>query len=160
MPSSGNPKENTIYQHILIPTDGSALSSKAVKDGVALAQALGAKVTFFTATSPFSSIGDLDHAFAGVPELVRQQALSYLESEARNALAAASAAAAAAGVEAGTFMTESNEPYEAIIAAAKSKGADLIFMASHGRRGVKAVILGSVTQKILTHTELPVLVCR
>lgn len=144
----------------MIPTDGSKLSTKAVAEGVKLASALGSRLTFLTVTQPLASLGDHDHAFAGMPETFRRQALEYLEAAAREALAAASSAAKAASVPANILMVESDHPHEAIIAAAKLNGADLILMASHGRSGVKAVLLGSVTQKVLTHTDLPVLVCR
>lgn len=157
---STNIVEVAIYRHILIPTDGSTLSSKAVAEGVKLASSLGADLTFLTVTVPFASLGDLDHAFAHMPENVRRDAIAYLEAEARAALTAATSAATTAGVTADTLIVTNAHPHEAIIAAAKSKGADLILMASHGRSGVKAVLLGSVTQKVLAHTNLPVLVCR
>jgi len=152
--------EVAIYQHILIAVDGSSLSEHAVTEGLKLAKALGARVTIFTATEQFSSLGDVGHAFAGAPEPVRHQARDYLEAQARTAQARACAAAAAAGVKAEALLAESDHPHQAIIEAAKAKAADLIVMASHGRRGVTAVLLGSVTHKVLTHSELPVLVCR
>lgn len=149
-----------MYQHILVPTDGSKLSAKAVAEGIKLAGALGSHLTFLTVITPFASLGTLDHAFGGAPESVRREALAFLEGEAREVLATALSSAKSAGIAADTLFVESGHAHEAIIAAAKSKGADLILMASHGRSGVKAVLLGSVTQKVLTHTQLPVLVCR
>ena len=149
-----------MYQHILIPTDGSQLSANAVAEGIKLAGALGSQLTFLTVIMPFASLGELDHAFAGMPDDFRREALAFLEAEAREALATALSPAKSAGVAADTLFVENSHPHEAIIAAAKSKGADLILMASHGRSGVKAALLGSVTQKVLSHTELPVLVCR
>jgi nucleotide-binding universal stress UspA family protein len=149
-----------MYQHILVPTDGSKLSANAVAEGIRLARALGAHLTFLTVITPFASLGELDHAFGGMPDSFRRQGLAFLEGEAREALATALSSAKSAGVAAETLFVESGHPHEAIIAAAKSKGADLILMASHGRSGVKAVLLGSVTQKVLAHTQLPVLVCR
>jgi nucleotide-binding universal stress UspA family protein len=149
-----------MYQHILIPTDGSKLSANAVAEGIKLAGALGASLTFLTVITPFASLGDLDHAFGGMPESFRRQALAFLEGEAREALATALSSAKSAGVAADTLLVESGNAHEAIISAAKSKGVDLILMASHGRSGVKAVLLGSVTQRVLTHSQLPVLVCR
>jgi nucleotide-binding universal stress UspA family protein len=151
---------SSIYQHILIPTDGSALSAKGVEEGVKLARSLGSRVTFLIATTPFSSMGDLGHAFAGAPEAFRRQALEYLNEDALKALAAASSVAEAAGVTAGAIKVESDHPHEVIIDTAKSKGADLILMASHGRSGLKAAFLGSVTQKVVAHSHLPVLICR
>ena len=158
--SGPNQVVDFIYRHILIPTDGSKLSGKAVEEGLRLASALGSSVTFFIAAAPFASIGDLDHAFAGAPEAVRQQARNYLETEAREALRSAASVAAARGVSADSLIVESDQLHEAIIAAAKAKGADLIVMASHGRHGAKAILLGSVAHKVLTHTNLPVLICR
>jgi nucleotide-binding universal stress UspA family protein len=149
-----------MYRHILIPTDGSDLSVKAVQHGVKLARVLGSRVTFFSSTKPLSSLGDLEHAFGGTSESFKKQALEYLQSGAREALRAASEVATAADVTAEGLTVESEHPYEAIIDAAKSRDADLIVMASHGRSGVKAALLGSVTQKVLAHTDLPVLVCR
>ncbi len=149
-----------MYQHILVPTDGSKLSANAVAEGIKLAGALGSHLTFLTVIAPFASLGDLDHAFSGMPDSFRRTALTFLEGEAREAVATALSSAKSASVAADTLVVESGHPHEAIIAAAKSKGADLILMASHGRSGVKSVLLGSVTQKVLAHTQLPVLVCR
>ncbi len=149
-----------MYRHILVPTDGSDLSMKAVVEGVKLAGALGSHLTFLTVEIPFASLGDYGHAFAGLPEEVRSQALTYLRSEARAALERATSTAKSAAVASDTKIVESDHPYQAILATAKLIGADLILMASHGRSGVNALLLGSVTQKILAHTDLPVLVCR
>jgi len=147
-------------KHIIIATDGSELAGKAGAEGIQLARVLGARVTFLTVTSPFASLGDQDTAFAGLPEAVRHQALAYLNADADRTLSAAVSAAKAAGVNADSMKVESRQPHEAIIATAKLSGADLILMASHGRSGIKAVLLGSVTQKVLTHSEAPVLVVR
>ena len=149
-----------IYRHILIPTDGSELSTKAVSEGVKLAGALGAEVTFMTVMVPFAGLGDLSHAFSSVPESIRRQAIVFLEAEAHNVLSAALSAAKSAGLTADTLVVESSQPHEAIVAAAKSKGADLILMGSHGRSGANALLLGSVTQKVLAHANVPVLVYR
>ncbi|MFN3745257.1 MAG: universal stress protein [Hyphomicrobiaceae bacterium] len=147
-------------KHILVATDGSELAGKAVSEGVRLASGLGAQLTFLTVTAPFASLGDHDAAFARLPETVRAQALAYLDREANETLSAALSAARAAGVKADIIKVESRHPHEAIIATAKSKGADLIVVASHGRSGVKSLLLGSVTDKVLTHAHIPVLVCR
>lgn len=152
--------EAAIYKKILIPIDGSKLSAKAVQEGVNLANTLGSSVTFLIATKPFSSLGDLDHAFGGSSDSFKRQAIEYLEAGAREALRSASEVARAANVHADTLTVEIDQPHVAIIDAATSTGADLILMASHGRSGVKAALLGSVTHKVLTHTSLPVLVCR
>jgi nucleotide-binding universal stress UspA family protein len=155
-----NKRRAAIYRHILIPTDGSELSTKAVSEGVKLAGALGASVTFMTAMVPFAGLGDLSHAFSSVPGSIRRQAIAFLEAEAHNVLSASLSAAQSAGLTADTLMVESGQPHEAIVAAAKSKGADLILMGSHGRSGTNTFLLGSVTQKVLSHANVPVLVCR
>ncbi len=146
-------------KHILIATDGSELASKAVAEGISLATALGSHITFLTVTAPLASLGDQSNAFTGLPESVRRDALAYLAGDADRTLSAARAAANSAGIRADVLKVESNQPHEAIIAAAKSTGADLIVIASHGRSGIKAVLLGSVAQKVLTYSDLPVLVC-
>ena len=145
-----------MYKHLLVPTDGSPLSDYAVDQALALAKALGARVTLFTAIEPF-------HVIAYVPEQVAESRSSYEEHARRAAdqrLAAAAAKASAAGVAHATETVGSEDPHEAIIAAARAHGCDLVAMASHGRRGVKALVLGSVTAKVLTHSGIPVLVYR
>ena len=129
-------------------------------DGIRLAGVLGSHLTFITVMVPFATLGDLGHAFSGSPETVRRQAIAFLEFGSREALSNALAAAKSAGLTADTLMVENEHPHEAIIAAAKSKNVDLILMASHGRSGAKAILLGSVTQKVLAHTNLSVLVYR
>jgi nucleotide-binding universal stress UspA family protein len=145
--------------HILIATDGSELASKAVTEGISLASALGGHITFLTVTAPLASLGDQSNTFAGVPESVRRDALAYLAGDADRTLSGARAAANCAGIRADVLKVENSQPHEAIIAAAKTTGADLIVIASHGRSGIKAVLLGSVAQKVLTYSDLPVLVC-
>jgi nucleotide-binding universal stress UspA family protein len=95
-----------MYQHILVSTDGSTLANKAVAEGVKLASALGSHLTFLTVFVPFASLADHDHAFAGMLESVRRQALAYLEAEGREALATASSVAKSAGVVADTLWGE------------------------------------------------------
>ena len=145
-----------MYTHLLVPTDGSPLSDHALDQALALARALGARVTLFTVVEPF-------HAIAYTPEQVVESASSY-EAHARAAadrrLQEAAVRAAAAGVAHRTEVAMGEDPHEAIIAAARTHGCDLVAMASHGRRGVKALVLGSVTAKVLTHSEVPVLVYR
>ena len=149
-----------MYRHILIPTDGSELSGKAISHGVALAKAVGAKVTFVTVATPLQGLGDKAHMFEGLPEPMRKQALDYLFAHAREALGVACAAAKAAGVPCGAEQVEHRHPYEAIIAVAEKEGCDLVLMASHGRSGASGLLLGSETTKVLTHSKIPVLVCR
>jgi len=147
-----------MYQHILIPTDGSELAGSAVKQGVSLAKSIGASVTalvvetpFFVFDVPYWEMDDLRGAFAEQAEDVKQHANKVLR--------AAAAIAKKSGVPCKTLHVVKDHPYEAIIATAKENHCDLIVMASHGRSGIAAVLLGSVTAKVLTHTKVPVLVC-
>jgi nucleotide-binding universal stress UspA family protein len=145
-----------MYGHILIPTDGSDLSNNAVRHGLTLAKALNAKVTGITITIPF-------HVFAIDPETVTYTLDSYRKrtsAEATKYLTQINDAAAAVGVTCDVIETEHEHPYSAIIDAANKNGCDLIVMASHGRRGISAVVLGSETVKVLTHSNIPVLVYR
>ena len=145
-----------MYQHILLPTDGSALSQSAVQYGVTLAKSVGAKVTGITVTEPF-------HVFAVDTEMLTDTPESYKHRTKKLAtkyLAQLKDAAAHAGVGCEVIEVEHEHPYQAIIDAAKEKGCDLIVMASHGRRGLSAIVLGSETVKVLTHGSTPVLVYR
>jgi nucleotide-binding universal stress UspA family protein len=145
-----------MYQHILIPTDGSERSARAIAQGVAVAALLNARVTALMATPPIPPI--LLEGLAGPvhTEELEQNAKDY----ATRSLAVAAEAAAAAGVRCETTHLQHDRPWEAIIQTAERKGCDLIIMASHGRAGVSAVVLGSETNKVLTHSKIPVLVCR
>jgi len=145
-----------MYKNILIATDGSDLSGKAVLHGIALAKVLGAKITAVTVSLPF-------HIFTLDPQVVEDTAVQYKKRVAESAartLATVASAAKAAGIACDTVNVEHEHPYQAIIDAAASKGCDLITMASHGRRGVSAIVLGSETVKVLTHSKIPVLVHR
>jgi nucleotide-binding universal stress UspA family protein len=154
-PHSGS---QPLYRHILIATDGSALAEKAVAHGLALARAVGASVTALTVEVPLSvyeapddKLPRLSDALSMHGELMRRYAAQVLQRVAE--------AADAAGVPCRTLVLEHAHPSEAIVEAAADKGCDLIVMASHGRRGISAALLGSVTRNVLTHTTLPVLVC-
>jgi nucleotide-binding universal stress UspA family protein len=145
-----------MYKHVLIPTDGSELSSRAEAAGVTMAKALDAKVTALTVTPPFQFIGtEPTMLVATEPEYEKAQA-----ARAEKTLERVKMTAAAIGVPVETLRTVSSNPFEAIIATAKERGCDLIFMASHGRSGLSGLILGSVTTKVLTHSKIPVLVYR
>ena len=150
-----------MYRHILIPTDGSELAEHAVTNGLSLAKSVGAKVTVIIVEDPFD--------WLSVPETraSRRQALDafarrneQIKKYAASVLSRAANAAKQAGVPCDTMQVENARPYQAIIAAASDKGCDLIAMTSHGRGGLSAVVLGSVTNKLLTHTKIPVLVYR
>jgi nucleotide-binding universal stress UspA family protein len=145
-----------MYRHILIPTDGSALSEMAIRQGIAFARSLSARVTAMTVSLPF-------HAFAVDPVMLTDTPAQYerdCEARAEKYLGVARAEAAVAGVPCETTHVWAAHPYEAIIDTARKAGCDLIFMASHGRKGVSALVLGSETVKVLTHSKIPVLVCR
>ncbi len=145
-----------MFKNVLIATDGSELSWKAVEHGIALAKSSGAKVTVVTVSLPF-------HIFTMDPQVVEDTADQYkkrMQERTAKLLSAVANAAKAAGVACDTVHVEHEHPYQAIIDTAVSKGCDLITMASHGRRGVSAIVLGSETVKVLTHTKIPVLVHR
>lgn len=145
-----------MYKHILIPTDGSELSLAAIDQGLAFASEIGAEVTFFTVTTPIRVYGVTGEQMAvGYEEYTRAA-----EEEGTRRLAEAQARAKALGVPCRTRMVESEHPHHAIIEAARDAGCDLIAMASHGRRGLSGLVLGSETLKVLTHSSIPVLVYR
>jgi nucleotide-binding universal stress UspA family protein len=150
-----------MYRHILIPTDGSELAEHAVTNGLSLAKSVGAKVTVVIVEDPFD--------WLSIPETraSKRQAFDALakhneqvKKHAANVLSRAADAAKQAGVLCDTMQVENARPYQAIIAAASERDCDLIAMSSHGRGGLSAVVLGSVTNKVLTHTKTPVLVYR
>ena len=145
-----------MYNNILIPTDGSDLATKAVEQGVLFAKEIGAKITAMTVTEPF-------HLLSVVPSQLEYTPIEYkrhAEAYAEKVLGVVSAAAKLAGVGCETLHVEHEHVYQAIIDAAASRRCDLILMASHGRRGVSAVVLGIVAVKVLTHSKIPVLVYR
>jgi len=145
-----------MYKHILIPTDGSDLSWIAVRRGVAFAKSIDARVTVVTVTAPFRTVTIDPAMVANTPEQYRKDS----EAAAARYLAAATEAAKQAGVACEGVHVVGDHPYQAIIDTAHAKGCDLIFMASHGRSGISAVLLGSETTKVLTHSKTPVLVYR
>jgi nucleotide-binding universal stress UspA family protein len=145
-----------LYKNILLPTDGSDLAAKAVEHGVSFAREIGAKLTAVTVTEPFS-------VFALAPsqlEYTRGEYEKHAKEYAEQTLAAVRGAANSAGVTCETVHIEREHVYEAIIDTATAHVCDLILMASHGRRGVSAIVLGSETVKVLTHSKIPVLVYR
>lgn len=144
-----------MFEHVLIPTDGSDLSLRAVKKGLALAKAVGAKVTAMT-VQPLMTDFIVEGVTITVSDLDRKQ----MHTEFGHRLDAARKEAAAQGIALECVQVEAREPWCAINEVAERVGADLIVMASHGRRGVSAVLLGSETQKLLTHSKVPVLVYR
>ena len=146
-----------MYMHILVPTDGSTLSLKAARTAGKLAAKLKAKVTAIYVIAPYMPPG-------GSESIVYEAAYSLREYETEMHRVADKALArveAAAGETTFAAVTKTHShPWEAIIDAAKARKCDLIVMASHGRRGLAGLLLGSETQKVLTHSKTPVLVCR
>ena len=145
-----------MYKHILVPVDGSKLSTKAVKTAVALAKLTQAKVTLFYAAPDFGGV----YYSEGALLAAHYTEASFRAQVAKHAQKILDAAAKPAGMEVETRHVVSEFPYDAIVRAAAKGKCDLIVMASHGRRGVAGFLLGSETQKVLTHTKLPVLVVR
>jgi nucleotide-binding universal stress UspA family protein len=145
-----------MFKHILIPTDGSDLSRKAILYGVQLAKESGAKVTGLTVVEPYQPAG-MDAVLIPVDEGDYEEQARVLSDR---AIEQVKMAAQAAGVPCETIREVNDQPYRAIIDAAQAVGCDLIVMASHGRRGISALLLGSETSKVLTHSTIPVLVYR
>jgi nucleotide-binding universal stress UspA family protein len=145
-----------MFTHILLPTDGTALSETAIRKGIRLARCLGARVSGVTVV-PEKKIYLYQ---TGVIVQSREDTLREHKPAVHRVLDTIRQAARNAGVSCETFFEISDSPYEAIVGAAELKKCDLIVMASHGRRGVKALLLGSETQKVLTHSKVPVLVVR
>ena len=146
-----------MFKHILISTDGSPVSNKAAKAGIALAHALGAKVTAYYAIEQLQLIYNEGY-------MMDQKMIDGFEESARAAgqkrVDAIGKMAKAAGVPFASVVTKANTPYQGIIDAAKKRKCDVIFMASHGRRGFSKLIMGSVTQRVLMHSKIPVVVYR
>lgn len=147
-----------MFKHILVPTDGSDFSMGSVKRALGFAKETGAKLTFFFAKPdyPIAFYGEGALIDPTTPEKFAEMA----NQQAQQILGECELLAKDLGVEHATAATISDVPYEGIISAAESNGCDLIFMASHGRRGIAAMLLGSETQKVLTHSKIPVLVYR
>ncbi|MGE3711411.1 MAG: universal stress protein [Hyphomicrobiaceae bacterium] len=145
-----------MFKHVLVPTDGSDLSMQAVEHGVALARAIGARVTVLTVVEPFAVLGTDSRRIAAT----RKAHHRYARNQADHALEEAAREAKRRGVLCATIQEEGEQPYQTIIEAATKGECDLIVMASHGRRGVAALVLGSETHKVLIHSSIPVLVYR
>lgn len=142
--------------HILIPTDGSSLASRAVEQGLSLAHELAARATILTVIEPFRIFSMDPHQIA----LTQGEYEQAARDQAAACLKEAASRAQAVGVSCDVTQVEHDQPYQAIIDVALARGCDMIAMSSHGRSGLSAVILGSVTLKVLTHSKLPVIVFR
>jgi nucleotide-binding universal stress UspA family protein len=152
---AANDQELTMYKHILVPTDGSDITAKAVDTAVALAKLSGARVTTLCVKEPFpySAISEMQP----VPP---QEFYDAQERIAADRVRMVMATAEAAGVTCSGSTVEALHPWEAILDLAKQQACDLIVMASHGRRGMAALLIGSETSRVLTHSPLPVLVVK
>jgi nucleotide-binding universal stress UspA family protein len=145
-----------MFKHLLVPTDGSRLSEVAIHKAIEFAKGINAKVTGFHVIPEF-------HVFTYRTEMLEDTKEEFIRDSrihAEKYLAVIEKAAKAAGVECDVAHTVSDQPHEAIIQAAAKRGCDLIAMASHGRKGMQGMLLGSETHKVLTHSRVPVLVYR
>ncbi len=149
-----------LFSHLLVPTDGTELSGAAAQRGIAIAAAMKARITFFHAKPEGRQSFFGGEGGGYVDQMPKEEFERQARAAAEDYLNALQAQATAAGVVSDQAIAESGAPYEGIIEAATSRGCDLIVMASHGRRGIKSLILGSETQKVLTHSKIPVLVYR
>jgi len=147
-----------MFKHLLVPSDGSPLSQEAVRQAVRFAKEAGARITAFYAKphAPMPQYVEgiqidraLQEQYETIAEEQAQRILGYVEGLCRDS-----------GVACTVAKSTNDSPYEAIIEAATANGCDLIFMASHGRRGISGFLLGSETNKVLTHSKIPVLVFR
>jgi nucleotide-binding universal stress UspA family protein len=147
-----------MFQHVLIPIDGSPIARKAARAAIALAKGMGAKVTLYYAMEP------LEMYYVDESIGIGPKALRTLEKNVRvrgeRALAEIEPIAVRAQVPYESVLSPSASPYEGILAVAKKQKCDLIYMASHGRTGLRSLLMGSVTQKVLANAKIPVLVYR
>jgi len=148
-----------MYKHILIPTDGSETAEKAVDSGIDFARESGAKVTFFTAM-PEYEIPSPSEVMAHKPVISLEEHTRRSAAKAKEILGRALERARSCGIDFDSGHALSNQPYQAIIDAAKRHGCDAIFMGSHGRKGLAKLWYGSETEEVLTHSDIPTLVYR
>jgi nucleotide-binding universal stress UspA family protein len=149
-------QEITMFNHLLVPTDGSSLSTKAARAAVEFAKAVGARITALSVAEPYPYSALAESAY--LPDQSRYE--KEMQDHARRFVTEVAELASAAGVPCETRVALSFSPYEEIAATAKDLGCDAIFMASHGRKGINRLFVGSETQKVLAHTTLPVMVFR
>jgi nucleotide-binding universal stress UspA family protein len=147
-----------MYKNILVATDGTRLSGKAITQAIALAKALGARLTAFYASPDYPLPVYAEGAI--VEPMSRREYAAICKDEADRILGAVAAKAKSARVALNAVHVVNSTPWRAILAAARRHRCDAIVMASHGRRGVSALLLGSETQKVLTHSKIPVIVVR
>jgi nucleotide-binding universal stress UspA family protein len=150
-----------MFKHILLPTDGSKLSDKAVKQAINVAKGLGAKITAIHVMPDADAyVSDRYKVLPVLAAPVKEKYKKEAAALSQEILDKVVAAATAAGVECGQISVTGGSPYEVIVKQAAKSGCDVIMMASHGRKGLQGILLGSETQKVLTHSKIPVLVCR
>lgn len=144
-----------MFKHLLVPIDGSPTSELAIEKAIGLAKAFDSKVTaiYVVDPYPFTGVG-ADFAYG------QGQYMNAAKAAATEALAGARKAMEQAGVKITTATVESHSPWRGILEAAASGGADLIVIGSHGRSGIEKLVLGSVAQRVVSHTKLPVLLVR
>lgn len=145
-----------MFKNILIATDGSALAQKGVDQGLALAKALGAKVLIVTVSEPWTSYVSGEMAISFPVQDYEDQVVA----NAKKVLSGLADAASKLGVSCETLHVKDKVPAEGIVETAKARGCDLIVMSSHGRRGLSRVLLGSQANNVVTHSAVPVLICR
>ena len=145
-----------MYQHLLIATDGSELAGRAVDHGLALAKELGAKVTVVTVSEPLASMVGGEAVY---PTLIDEYDKA-MEASAKRILAPIRETAEKKGIAFEGVFVKDHYPADGIVETAKAKACDLIVMASHGRRGVAKLLMGSQAAKVLAYSPIPVLVCR
>ena len=145
-----------MFKLILIPTDGSEISKRVVRDCMRFAKSIGSNVIGLTVIPPYMPYVNAEGVLVDSREQLDHESVEY----ANRCLDDIREAAVEFGVRCATFHVIDNNPYEAIIRTAQDRECDLIVMASHGRKGIRGFLLGSETQKVLTHCQIPVLVFR
>ena len=148
-------QETIMFKRILVPTDGSDITAKAVNTAVSLAKSLSAKIYAISVKEPFP--------YSAISEMQPTPPQEFFDAQERIAAKRVQAVVdtcKAAGLNCEAHTVEALHPWEAIIDHAKRQECDLVVMASHGRRGVAALLLGSETQKVLTHSQVAVLIVR
>lgn len=148
-----------MFKHILLPTDGSKLSDRAVEQGIAFAKSINAKVTAVHVVPEFQMVAD-EGFVAPMSAQFKERFEKESRAHAQKVLDKVEKMAKAAGVDFSGVIVSSDFPHQQIIHAAQKRKCDLIMMASHGRRGLSGLLLGSETAKVLTHSKIPVLVVR
>jgi nucleotide-binding universal stress UspA family protein len=147
-----------MFKHILLPTDGSPVSDKAVKRGIEFAKKIRARVTALHVVPEFKFMAD--EGITPLSPALKKRFQDEGKARAKSMLEAVAKQARARGVRCATLCVSSDQPHQEIVATARRRKCDLVMMASHGRRGLSSLLLGSETAKVLTHSKVPVLVVR